>query len=100
MYRYQIKKGAENREFTNCRRLSVNVVESDEPLNSVYLDLIEPTQPENADAAGQAQAEQMTAAAPNPPVNPPPVAPVAAPVSPTLPPSNPPQNEQANKEAN
>ncbi len=92
MYRYQIKKGAENREFTNCRRISENVVESDELLNSSYLDLIE-----------DKEQTQMTATAdpavPNPPANPPQAAPVAPPQSPQVSPQNPPQN-QTPKEAN
>lgn len=36
-FRYPIKKGAENRVFTNCRRISDTIVESDEPLESIYL---------------------------------------------------------------
>ena len=95
MYRYQIKKGAENRVFANARRTETpNIVESDVLLNDPYLDMLDD---------GNANKENMDAA-PNPPVNPPQTTPVTPPVSPTLPPTNqpviPPQNEQtANKEA-
>lgn len=74
MYRYEIKKGAENRTFAGGRRVSENMLESDEPLQSSYLTLV-------TDGMG---------------ANPPQETSVASPESPT----NPPQNEPANKEAN
>lgn len=37
MFKYEIKKGHENRVFANTRRISETEVESDEELNSVYL---------------------------------------------------------------
>jgi hypothetical protein len=92
MYRYQIKKGFENREFTHSRRISANVVESDYELNSSYLEFIEEIDSQGNKVA-QPEKTEMTATAdpaPTQPVNPTPPAPAI-----------PPQNEQtANKETN
>jgi hypothetical protein len=44
-YKYQIKKGEEGRIFANARNLGNGLVESDQPLNSIYLTPVEEKAP-------------------------------------------------------
>ncbi len=83
-YRYPIKKGAENRIFAEARNLGNGIVESDEPLESIYLE--------------PAIEEQAAPATTTPPVTPPtetsPPAPPVQPAAPQTPPAT--QNKEAN----
>jgi hypothetical protein len=85
-FRYPIKKGAESRIFANARNLGNGTVESDEPLESIYLE------PALVSDGGMATAEGLTILkAPASPTTPPQTAPVNQ--------ANPPLNEQStNKE--
>ncbi len=87
-YKYQIKKGEENRIFANARNLGNGIVESDTELNSVYL-----TPVTEADEQ-PAQAEQMTASLPPKPTTPP-AAPAVTPATSVAAPPEPPTNKEA-----
>jgi hypothetical protein len=76
-YKYQIEKGQEHRIFGGARNLGDGTVESDEPLNSAYLTLVD-----NGEASQSLPAEDEVKAppvAPVPPATPPAPAPVAQP---------------------
>jgi hypothetical protein len=51
-FRYQIKKGYEDRHFVGARRIDDSTIESNEPLESPLLELIE----DNSQPQAQAQA--------------------------------------------
>src|SRR5207244_4685638 len=69
MFRYEIKKGAENRVFANSRRIADNLIESDEPLNSPYLTAVKDDVTNMVAEKPPADTPSIPVNQPSPPVN-------------------------------